>query len=57
MLALFGNFFLNAKGIGQFIYIKQDKNSKDNKNGDHHRFPPWCVHIMLNTISNKSKKR
>jgi hypothetical protein len=56
MLALFRNFLLNAKDIGQFIYIKQDKNRKDNKNGDHQRFPPWCVRIILIQYQINEKK-
>lgn len=56
MLAFFRNLFLNAKGIGHFVYIKQDKNGKDNKNGDHQRFPPFCS-VMLITISKIFIKR
>ena len=56
MLALFRYFLLYAKGIGQFVYIKQNKNSKDNKNGDHLRFPPWCSYLCLIQYQINDKK-
>jgi hypothetical protein len=42
MLPFLRNFFLNTKCVRQFIDVKQNKDGKDNKNGDHHRFPPSC---------------
>jgi hypothetical protein len=56
MLAFLWNFLLNTKGIGHFIDVKQDKYCKDNKNGDHQRFPP-VVHIYdYYNIKNLQKK-
>jgi hypothetical protein len=56
MLSFLRNLLLNTKGIGHFIDIKQDKNSEDNKNGDHQRFPPVVHSYGYYNIKNLQKK-